>query len=139
MRARARPHPRAVLRAAGGRALMEVTRIAEASTYEAARHHDVIAQRLHGFDASSASKFWVGLSHYEPGGHAERDASGTEKVYIVLEGEITVVTDDQEAVLGPMDSCFLAPGEARAVENRTQARASMLVVMEYPPGTPART
>jgi glyoxylate utilization-related uncharacterized protein len=112
---------------------MEVTRIAGAQSYAAAKHHDVSAFRLQGFDASSATAFWVGLSHYEPGGRAERDASGTEKVYVVLEGEITVITDDEEAVLGALDSCFLAPGEARAVENRSGARASMLVLMEYPP------
>src|SRR6266567_30403 len=102
---------------------MEVTRVAEAVPYPAARHHDVTAFRLHGFDASAASAFWVGLSHYEPGGRAERDASGTEKVYVVIAGEITVITDDGEAVLGPLDSCFLAPGEARAVENRSGRRA----------------
>jgi uncharacterized cupin superfamily protein len=111
---------------------MEVTRIAQATAYEAAKHHGVSAQRLQGFDASRASAFWVGLSRYEPGGRAERDATRTEKIYVVVEGEITVITDDDEAVLGPLDSCFLAPGEARAVENRSGKVASMLVLMEYP-------
>jgi glyoxylate utilization-related uncharacterized protein len=111
---------------------MQVTRVAEAAPYTAAKHHDVTAVRLHGFDASDAQAFWVGLSHYQPGGRAERDASGTEKVYVVIEGEITVITNDGEAVLGPLDSCYLAPGEARSVENRSSARASMLVLMEYP-------
>lgn len=111
---------------------MEVTRIADAATYHPARHEGVSALRLQGHDASSASAFWVGLSHYEPGGRADRDASGTEKVYVVLDGELTVITDGGEAVLGRLDSCFLAPGEARAVENRSSGRASMLVLMEYP-------
>jgi glyoxylate utilization-related uncharacterized protein len=112
---------------------MEVTRIAEAAGYPAAKHHDVSAVRLQGFDVSNVKAFWVGLSRYEPGGRAERDASGTEKVYVVIEGEITVITDAGDAVLGPLDSCYLAPGEARAVENRSGTRASMLVMMEYPP------
>lgn len=118
---------------------MEVTRIAGAQPYAAAKHHDVAAFRLQGFAASGAQAFWVGLSHYEPGGHAERDASGTEKVYVVLDGEITVITDNGEAVLGALDSCYLAPGEARAVENRSAARASMLVLMEYPTTTRSDT
>jgi uncharacterized cupin superfamily protein len=101
--------------------------------YAAPRHHDVTAFRLQGFTVSPTEAFWVGLSHYEPGGSAERDASETEKVYVVLDGEITVITDDGEAVLGPLDSCYLAPGEARAVENRSDTRSTMLVVMEYPP------
>ena len=32
------------------------------------------------------------------------------------------------------DSCYLAPNEARSIENRTNRPASMLVVMPYPPG-----
>jgi quercetin dioxygenase-like cupin family protein len=111
---------------------MEVTRAADAPTYEPPRHHDVTALRLQGFDASGTTLFWVGLSHFEPGGRAERDASATEKVYVVLDGELTVTTDDSEAVLGPLDSCYLARGESRAVENRSGSRASMLVLMEYP-------
>jgi uncharacterized cupin superfamily protein len=112
---------------------MEVTRIAGATPYAAAKHHDVTAFRLQGFDVSDVKAFWVGLSHYEPGGRAERDASGTEKVYVAIEGEITVITDAGDAVLGPLDSCYLSPGGARAVESRSGARASMLVMMEYAP------
>jgi uncharacterized cupin superfamily protein len=111
---------------------MQITRIDEAPAYEAAKHTDVEAVRLQGFEASAAKAFWVGLSNYLPGGSAERGATDTEKVYIVLEGEITVITDEGEAVLGPLDSIFLARGEARAVENRTDAVAKMLVLMEYP-------
>lgn len=112
---------------------MQVTRINDAQPYAAAKHNDVEARRLQGFDASDAKAFWVGLSHYLPGGNAERDATATEKVYVVIDGEITVTTDDGEAVLGPLDSVYLAPGEARAVENRSDSQATMLVLMQYPP------
>jgi uncharacterized cupin superfamily protein len=111
---------------------MKVTRSSEAPPYPAAKHHDVDSVRLQGFDVSDISAFWVGLSHYAPGAFAERDAGGTEKVYVVLDGELAVVTDAGEAVLGPLDSCFIAPGEARAIENRSDATASMLVLAEYP-------
>ena len=47
---------------------MEVTRIAGATPYPAAKHHDFTAFRLQGFDVSNVKAFWVGLSHYEPGG-----------------------------------------------------------------------
>jgi uncharacterized cupin superfamily protein len=52
----------------------------------------------------------------------------------VVEGEVTIVTDDGETVLGRFDSVRLAPGERRAVENRTNLPALMLVVMPYPEG-----
>jgi len=90
--------------------------------------------RLQGFDASDAKAFSVGLSHFLPGGGAEMDATPLEKVYVVLEGEVTVTTDDSEVTLKALDSCYLPPGQARAIVNRTNLPASMLVVMPYPDG-----
>lgn len=113
---------------------MEVTRLDQARPYDAPKHHDCTALRLQGFDASDAGAFWVGLSHFLPGGGAEHDATPLEKIYVVVDGEVTVVTDDGEATLRPLDSCRLAPGEARSVENRTNRPASMLVAMPYPGG-----
>jgi mannose-6-phosphate isomerase-like protein (cupin superfamily) len=110
---------------------MEVTRIADAEAYEAAKHHAMRALRLQGFDASPAKGFWVGLSHFLPGGGAESSATPLEKVYVVLTGTITVETDDGTVELSALDSCYLAPGERRSLENRTNHPASMLVVMPY--------
>ena len=68
-----------------------------------------------------------------PGGSIERGASPLEKHYVVLSGEVTIVTDDGEAALGPWDSVRLAPGEARALENRSDAPAAVLLAMPLPP------
>jgi quercetin dioxygenase-like cupin family protein len=113
---------------------MQVTRLKDARAYEAPKHFDVRALRLQGFDASDAEGFWVGLSIYLPAGRAEQDATPLEKVYVVIDGEITVTTDEGEHTLGRFDSCRLAPGESRAIENRTNLPATMLVVMPYPEG-----
>jgi quercetin dioxygenase-like cupin family protein len=114
---------------------MEVTRIADAQPYEAPKHFDMRGLRLQGFEASGAEALWVGLSNFLPGGGAEMDATPIEKVYVVIEGEMTVTTEDGETTLGPFDSCRLAAGEARAIVNNTNLPALMLVVMPYPPGT----
>jgi quercetin dioxygenase-like cupin family protein len=114
---------------------MHVTRISDAKPYEAPKHHGGHMLRLQGHDASDAKNYWVGLSHFLPGGGADHDATPLEKVYVVLDGEVTVKTDDDEVTLKPLDSCYLAPNEARSVENRTNRPASMLVVMPYPEGT----
>ena len=113
---------------------MQVTRLDEAQPYEGPKHFDVSTLRLQGFEASSAESFWVGLSHFLPAGGAEMDATPLEKVYVVLEGEVTIVTGDGDTTLKALDSCWLAPNEARAIENRTKRPASMLVVMPYPGG-----
>jgi quercetin dioxygenase-like cupin family protein len=115
---------------------MQVTRLGEAKPYEAPKHFDCTALRLQGWDASDATNFSVGLSHFLPGGGCELDATPLEKVYVVTEGEVTVITENGEATLGPYDSIYLAPNEARSIENRTNRPASMIVVMPYPPGKP---
>jgi mannose-6-phosphate isomerase-like protein (cupin superfamily) len=115
---------------------MQVTRLGDARPYRAPKHVDCTALRLQGFDASDVQGFTVGLSHFLPGGGVERDATPLEKVYVVTEGEVTIVTDEGEATLGPYDSIYLAPNEARAIENRTNRPASMITVMPYPPGQP---
>ncbi len=112
---------------------MQITRIDEAKPYEAARHVDVSALRLQGVEASETENFWCGLSHYLPGGRAEKGAAPLERIYVVLEGEITVTTEAGDAVLGPLDSCHIAAGEERTVENRANSVAAMLVIMPNPP------
>lgn len=111
---------------------MQIVRIDDAKPYVAPKHFDMRSLRLQGFDASDARNFWVGLSHFLPGGGAEMDQTPLEKVYVVLAGEVTVITDSGTQTLQPLDSCYLAPNEARAVENRSNLPASMLVVMPYP-------
>ena len=61
-----------------------------------------------------------------------RENEPSDDLYFVLEGEVTVITHDGEATLGKYDSCYLAPNESRAIENRTHSPASMLVAIPYP-------
>ena len=113
---------------------MKVNRLADVSKYGPPNHFDCTALRLQGWDASDASSFWVGLSHFLPGGGTTHEGTPLEKVYVVVRGEVTVVTDDDEATLGPLDSCHIPAGEARTVVNRTNDVATMIVVMPYPDG-----
>ena len=117
---------------------MEITRFAQARRYDAPKHFDMRSLRLQGFDASSASFAWVGLSHFLPGGGAEMDSGPIEKIYVVLEGEVTIELEDGGLqTLKALDSCFIPPGEKRAILNKTNAVATMLVVMPHPPGAKA--
>ena len=112
---------------------MDMTRIGDAKPYVAPKHFDMRSLRLQGFEASGSKFCWVGLSHFLPGGGAEMDASPLEKVYVVLEGEVTIELENGERqVLGPLDSCFIGGGEGRKVLNQSNLVATMLVVMPYP-------
>ncbi|MDA0238971.1 MAG: cupin domain-containing protein [Proteobacteria bacterium] len=108
---------------------MQVNRIGDIKEYDAPGHFDMQALRMHGLGASDAKSFSVGLSHFYPGGGTTHTASPPEKVYVCLEGEITVITDDGEEVLGPMDSCYIGSNEGRSIANRTDKNATILVIV----------
>ncbi|OGO22129.1 MAG: cupin [Chloroflexi bacterium RBG_16_50_9] len=105
----------------------------EVKTYEAPKHFKMVAMRLSGKEETGAQKFWVGLSHFLPGGGAEYayTDSPTEKVYIVLDGEITVKSQTEEYTLGPLDGLYIGPNEGREIINKTNMPVSMLVVVNY--------
>ncbi|WOJ97733.1 cupin domain-containing protein [Congregibacter brevis] len=112
---------------------MEITRFEDAPRYDAPGHFDMRGLRLQGFDVSSATFAWTGLSRFLPGGGAEMDESPLEKIYVVLEGQITITLGSGESqVLKRFDSCFIPGGEARAIGNASNEMATMLVVMPYP-------
>jgi mannose-6-phosphate isomerase-like protein (cupin superfamily) len=111
--------------------LMDVMRLAAAPAYHPANHHDMRCLRLQGQEATPTTSLWLGLSHLLPGGYTSLDASSLEKLYVVVEGEVTIVTEVGEATLGRLDSCRIAPGERRRLENRTNRPASILLAMPH--------
>ncbi len=114
---------------------MLVKRFADAQKYEAPNHRGVVGLRLQGFEEGGPKNQWVGYSQFLPGGGAGPDSTPFEKVYVVLEGEMTVLVGGTETVLGKMDSCTIQPGEVREIINRSNSVCKMLVVIPYPPGT----
>ncbi|MCB1494738.1 MAG: cupin domain-containing protein [Bauldia sp.] len=114
---------------------MHLKRFDDAQPYEAPNHRDVRGLRLQGFEEGGPKNQWVGLSQYLPGGGAGPDSTPFEKVYVVLDGEMTVIVDGEETVLGRLDSCTIPPDEVRELINRRNTVCTMLVVIPYPPGT----
>ena len=112
---------------------MLVKRFADAQPYAAPNHYDMRSLRLQGFEEGGPAGFWVGLSHFLPGGGAGPDSSPVEKVYVVLAGRMTVRADGQDVELGPLDSCTIGADVAREAVNRGNEVATMLVVLTYPP------
>jgi quercetin dioxygenase-like cupin family protein len=110
---------------------MKKIKLSEVKPYAAPGHFGMVAMRLSGKEETGAQKFWVGMSHFLPGGGAEFGATPAEKYYFVLDGEITVKTKKEEITLGPWDSVYLAPNEGREIINKTNKPASMLVVINY--------
>lgn len=107
----------------------------ELTTYEAPGHFGCCAMRVHGKDETGATKFWIGRSTFLPGGGAEYqyEDNPLEKVYYVLDGEITVIDKQGKVYAMHKDEaiCF-PPNEGRKLENRSNRPAIMLVIINYP-------
>ncbi|MFL5030717.1 MAG: cupin domain-containing protein [Xanthobacteraceae bacterium] len=111
---------------------MLVKRFKEAKPYEAPNHRNYSSLRLFGAEAGGPQQFVMGLSHFLPGGGAGPDASPTEKVYVIIAGELTVIVDGKETVLKANDSCFIGPNESREIINRGNDVVTMLVAVSTP-------
>jgi glyoxylate utilization-related uncharacterized protein len=107
----------------------------ELATYDAPGHFKMTAMRIHGKEETGARKFWIGLSTFLPGGGAEYayEDNPLEKVYYVLEGEMTVTDKDRKKyVIGKDDAISFQPNEGRYLINESNKPARMLVIISYP-------
>ena len=111
---------------------MKVKRFSDAKAYDAPNHRDCSSLRLFGAEAGGTTSLIVGLSHFLPGGGAGPDASPPEKVYFVLEGELTVIVDGKETVLKKHDSCVIEANENREIINRGNEVCTIVVAVAPP-------
>jgi len=113
---------------------MQKIELKDVKPYDAPGHFKMTAMRLHGKEETGTTKFWMGLSHFLPGGGAEwgYEDNPLEKIYFVMEGEITVKSKTEEYTLKKYDSLFIGPNEGREIINKTNFPATMLVIINYP-------
>ncbi len=64
-----------------------------------------------------------------PGGGTTLDISAQEKMYVVLDGGVTVSNGTEEVALRRWGSCRIAGGEGRQLSNRTDQPATILLAM----------
>jgi hypothetical protein len=112
---------------------MNVVRLAAAPAYQAPGHDKMHMLRLQGREAGPSDVLWLGMSHILPGGGTTLDASPMEKMYVILDGEVTISNGIEEVTLGPWDSCRIAPDEPRALSNRSNWPATVLLAMPLGP------
>ena len=95
------------------------------------KHFNVVSGKFQGEAETGLKSFWMGMSHYLPGGGVEFSGadSAEEKVYFILEGELTVKTETEEFVLGHWDSLYIGPDESRSIVNNTSKPATMIIVV----------
>jgi glyoxylate utilization-related uncharacterized protein len=114
---------------------MHITKFEEAKTYQAPNHDDMTCYRLQGKEASLCNSMWMGMSVLEPGGQTGLDGSMAEKIYFVVEGEVTVICESHDGslsqgVLYKNDSCVFLAGEKRQLKNLSKEIAKVILVMQ---------
>lgn len=112
---------------------MKTASLEQLVPYEAPKHLKFTGLRLHGKEETGVQSFRIGLSYFLPGGGTEfiGDDAPVDKVFLVLDGEITFKTKTEEVTLGPMDSVYFAPNEGRVIINKTNKPVSVLVITGY--------
>lgn len=106
---------------------MNLQRLVHARPYHPSGHVGVGPVHLQGGTGYTGA-VTVALSHYLPGGHAGQSSVPAETIYVVVAGELVVITDTDTVTLGPLDSVRLTAGTIRSVVNETNLPASMLVI-----------
>ena len=113
---------------------MIINSFSNAKPYEAPNHFDCRSLRLAGFSDQGPENFWVGCSHFLPGGKAGPDISPLEKVYVILSGKLTVIAGGETKIAGPMDTVYIPGDEEREIRNDGNDVVTMIVAMPYPEG-----
>ena len=108
---------------------MIVRKFSEAKAYEAPNHSDYKSFRLFGSEMGGSQSLIFGISHFLPGGGAGPDASPPEKIYFILDGELTVIVDGKETVAKRGDSVYIGPNESREIVNRSNEVCTIAVAV----------
>ncbi|MES2510198.1 MAG: cupin domain-containing protein [Pseudomonadota bacterium] len=112
---------------------MQISHLAQAPQFQSPNHWDMRSFRLQeGGALHGPERFNISLSYFLPGGGAGLDASTTEKVYIVLDGQMEISSGGEVKLLNAMDSCVIRPNIERSVSNPGVVVARMLVITTMP-------
>ena len=90
---------------------MKVVRKNEGTHYDAPNHWGCWPMRQHGKDESGATKVWTAMVSFLPEGGGEDNGLPAERIYYVLQGQLTLKSGDQEVTLYEGDSVFCPAGE----------------------------
>ena len=105
--------------------------------YTAPGHYDCKTTRLHdktggGANEAENCQMIMGITYFQPGGHTDYGANPLESIYYILEGEMTLKTEDGETVLHAGDSFHCGGGVAKSVTN-TGDTVCLMQVCLLPP------
>lgn len=115
---------------------MIVSRLEDAAGKTPGGHFDMRTFSLIEKKPGSDENLACSVSCYLPGGGAEFGTQPVEVMFYVLEGEMTIETDNGDITLPAGDMIHISKGENKGVKNNTNRPASMLVIANVPADFP---
>jgi glyoxylate utilization-related uncharacterized protein len=112
---------------AAGSKIQKVT-LEDAKEYSPPGHFKMTAAGLHNEAVGRSKAFGVGISTFQPGGGAESSSQGPERVYFVLEGQLTITTPDGDVILNQYDSIYRPENTECGIINKSDKPVKMLVI-----------
>lgn len=100
--------------------------------YDAPGHNECVPTRLHDPDDVNGGKIIQGITYFIPGGGCDYGANPMESIYYILEGQMTLKTEDGETVLNEGDSFHCCGGTPKSVTNHGTTITKMLVTLLPP-------
>lgn len=113
---------------------MIVSKLKDAQGRTPDNHFGMRTFSLFDKEPGSDENLVMSLSNYLPDGGAEIGPQPIEIIYYVLDGEMTVVTEEGDITLSKGDAIHISKGERKGVKNKTKYPAAMLVIGCVPPG-----
>jgi mannose-6-phosphate isomerase-like protein (cupin superfamily) len=113
---------------------MKLVRAADlTNAHEVPDHYDMKSLDIHGMEPEGYHNILIlGLSQFLPGGGARKGEIKADVIYYVLEGEMTVINAQGEAVIRVGDSVRFEKNEVREIVNKGNMTAKMLVIAGIP-------
>jgi quercetin dioxygenase-like cupin family protein len=104
--------------------------LAEGRPHVGPNGHDAMVTWLQG-GITGLQDFWVGVACVLPGGGSKFIDSTRQRVYVILSGEMTFSTRDEEITLKPMESVWIQPNETAESMNKTHEMVTMMTIMTH--------
>lgn len=95
-------------------------------------HFGMCAFPLIDKGSNSDERLGCSISYYLPGGGVGFDVQRAEMIYYVVDGEMTIETDDGDIALLKGEAIHISKGENKGVKNKSNYPACVLVIGNRP-------
>ena len=113
---------------------MKISALKDSQGRTPPRHFDMRTFPLVEKQADSEEQLALSVSYYLPGGGAEFGPQPVEVIFYVLDGELTIQTQQGELRLQAGEAMHISKGENKGIRNDSKATATLLVIACVPSG-----